>query len=89
MKPIRSHTFRGRKFKIDIGAFDGLCESPYDTDPTPVIRIPADLNTQGGLETCIHEGLHACQWAKGEEIVDESARDIARFLRRLGYSRKE
>ncbi len=85
MKPVKTHTFRGRRVKIEFGEFDGLCESPRDTDPTPTIRILPDINTLRGMETLLHECLHICQWAKSEEVVDGTAHDIARLFRRLGY----
>jgi histone H3/H4 len=37
------------------------------------------------METVIHEALHGCSYAKSEELVTVSARDIARLMRRLGF----
>lgn len=44
-----------------------------------------DMGTRIGLETLIHESLHACNWKASEENVTQTAHDIARFLWRLGY----
>ena len=84
MKPVKSATFNGVKYEIDIcGSLDGLCGSPRGSGP--IIRICVDLEGHKGLETVIHESLHACFWTKSEEKVEQTARDITRLLWRLGY----
>jgi len=83
---IKTATFNAVKYEIDIcGPLDGWCNSPRGSDP--VLRICTDLDKQKGLETAIHESLHACFWAKSEKKVAQTATDIARFLWRLGYRR--
>ncbi len=79
---IKSHSFHGRKYLIDIGPCDGLCNTHTCERE---IHIFKDLNTRGGLETAIHEALHASQWPASEESVERTAYDIARFLWRLNY----
>lgn len=80
----KTATFNGVKFDIDVcGPGDGECDSPFGGKPT--IRIHADLKERKGLETAIHESLHACFWAKSEEKVEQTAKDVARFLWRLGF----
>lgn len=86
MRPLKTHTFRGTTYEIDIGdeILYGRCEGRKNTK-NPKMGIYIDLQSKIGLETCIHEALHACCFAKTEEIVTSSAKDIARFLWRLGY----
>jgi len=85
-KSIRTHTFNGHRFDVrfyDPGEIDGLCDSPIGQGPT--LRVFADLNTRKGLETVIHESLHAEGWAKTEQVVERTAQEIASLLWRLGY----
>jgi len=81
MKEVKTATFNGRKYHIIIDALDGN----VDTDDKYWLIIERDLNHKIGLETAIHEALHACSWATQEGKVEMTARDIARFLWRLGY----
>lgn len=88
MKPVRTHKFNGVSYDIKIydlkkERIDGLCDSPKGSGS--VLRVFADMDTRKGLETCIHEALHACFWAKTEDKVGQTAKDIARLLWRLGY----
>lgn len=64
---------------------DGNC----DTDSKYWLIIERDLTKKVGLETAIHEALHACSWHTSEEKVTRTARDIARFLWNIGYRLKE
>jgi len=82
MSEIKTHTFCGKKYNITIGEFDGLCDT-FSKEREMIIM--ADLKTRNGLETCIHEALHACDWNKEEILVAQTGKDIARFLWRLGY----
>lgn len=83
MKP-KTNTFNGVKYHIIIEELDGNC----DTDTKFWLVINRDLTKKVGLETSIHEALHACNWSASEEKVTITAKDIARFLWNLGY-RKE
>ncbi len=85
MSTVKTHTFNGRKYKIDIGSFDGTCDTYSDTGR--FLGVYADLDTQNGLVTVIHEALHAEDWKESEERVDQISKDIGRFLWRLGYRR--
>jgi len=77
----KTHTFNGVKYNIVIGEFDGYCDTGFEF----AIVIERDLEKRIGLETAIHEGLHACNWNASEEKVTNTANDIARFLWNLGY----
>lgn len=79
---IKTHTFCGRKYLIDIGPYDGMC-CCYKLERE--MHILRDLNTLAGLESVLHESLHACQWPASEERTEQTAHDIARFLWRLGW----
>jgi len=85
MRPVRTHTFNGRKYKITVDQLDGMCDT-YKKERELVIL--ADLNTMAGLETATHEALHCCRWSASEDLVTMTAHDIARFLWRLGYRKK-
>jgi len=84
----KTATFNKVRYEIDVcGPIDGFCNSPRGSDP--VVRICTDLKTRKGLETAIHESLHACFWAKSEEKVTQTAKDVARFLWWLGFRLKD
>ena len=80
---IKTHTFNGKKFNIFIGELDGSIS--IKNGATNEILISCDLSKKIGLETAIHEALHACKWDSNETKVDKTASDIARFLWRLGF----
>ena len=84
MEKVKTATFNGRVYHIILGELDGNA----DTDSKYWLIAERDLDTKVGLETVIHEALHACNWHASEEKVDVTARDVARFLWRLGYRRK-
>ena len=81
---VRTATFNGKQYKIILDSLDGNC----DTDDYLWLIVERDLSKRVGLETAIHESLHACDWSANEDKVTTTARDIARFLWRLGF-RKE
>jgi len=81
---IKTHTFNNKRYKIILDDLDGN----RDTDDHLWLIIERDLSKRVGLETAIHEALHACRWAAKEDEVTVTAKDIARFLWRLGF-RKE
>jgi hypothetical protein len=78
---VKTHTFVGRRYRIIVGEVDGNT----DTDRHLWMVIGRNLREKVGLETAIHEALHACDWRQSEQKVMETARDISRFLWRLGY----
>jgi len=84
LKGIRRHTFCGKVHDIDLDPCDGYCDEPIPTRPT----LHIDYQMMGDkklMRIAIHEALHACNWSKSEEVVDQTSRDIARFLWRLGF----
>jgi len=83
-KEPKTATFNGRSYKLILDALDGNA----DTDHNFWLIVSRDLDTQIGLETAIHEALHACSWRSQEQTVERTAKDIARFIWRLGYRRK-
>lgn len=85
MSEVKTHTFNGLKYHIILDSLDGNC----DTDTKFWLIVERDLNKRVGLETAIHEALHACSWSTSEEKVTKVAYDIARFLWRLGYRRED
>jgi len=88
MAKVRTHRFNGVKYRLDFsGSIDGVCDNPLGEPPT--IFILADINTKNGLETVLHESLHAENWSISEEKVDRIAREIADLLWRLGFRRKK
>jgi len=83
MKPVRTHKFNGREYKIIVTPpLDGTC-TQYK--PEMELWIFESLKLRNGLITAIHEGLHACNWTAKEETVDRVSKDIGKFLWRLGY----
>lgn len=82
---MKTHTFCGRKYHICFDELDGW--SDQKDDNRKWLMAMRSLDTKAGLETLIHEALHACDWKARENKVTDTARDIARFLWRLGYRR--
>lgn len=77
--------FNGTVYNVDLEPIDGICTAPDGKCP-PTIMITGGLReTQRGLETCLHEALHASKWNADEKQVHRAAKDIARFLWRLGW----
>jgi hypothetical protein len=65
---------------------DGECDEP--TTAGKRIAIRSGLSEARTIEVLVHEMLHACHWDLDEQVVTETAHDIARVLYRLGYCRK-
>lgn len=84
MQPVKTHTFNGRRYKIDVDKLDGYVDQ-YTLHNDRTLHIFADLETKKGLITVIHEALHAENWAATEEVVDRVSREIGSFAWRLGY----
>ena len=75
----KTHTFRGKKWKV--------IECPRDAEwhgmtlyDEKTIYIANALSDKHRLETLAHEALHACNSDLSEDCVEETARDIAKFL---------
>ena len=83
---VKTAKFNGVVYDIDnCGPIDGSCDYPRGGKPS--IRITAEPFTKQELEAIVHEALHAEDWSKAEEIVDRIAKEVSRFLWRLGYRR--
>lgn len=83
-------TILGKRFRFEFTHnlpkdADGICDDP--TSKKKRIAIRKGLSEQKTLEIVIHETLHAANWHAAEEWIDESAKDIARILWKLGYRR--
>ncbi len=61
----------------------GECDHPDKRGKE--IRIRSDLKDRPQLEALTHEILHACDWSKDEEWVEDAAHDLSVVLWRLGY----
>ena len=97
---IDSHVFNGRRYRIvwkrprsegkcdkcgqpvDCPT-DGGCDPPDNLDKC--IQIGPKLPEPILLETAIHEALHATLWVVEEQAIDVTARDVASFVRRIGF----
>lgn len=81
IKLPKTATFASQKYDLILDDPDGITTDKRDRN----IIIRRDLSKRVGLETAIHEALHALKWAVHEETVNRDARDLARFLWNLGY----
>ena len=83
MRPVRTHTFNGRKYKIIVSPpIDGLCTT---YKPERELWIMESLRTKNGLVTALHESLHAEKWTADEDTVKRVSNEIGDFLWRMGY----
>ena len=75
------------RFVPTLGSIDqpnrGDCNAPDVRGKS--IRVLSSLTGEERLEVLIHEMLHAADWHRSEEWVDQTAKDLARALTRLGY----
>lgn len=74
-----------RTGKIPPGKW-GDCDDPTETGKT--IRVHSKLKGKLELEILLHEILHAVDWSKDEDWVENTAHDIAAVFWKLGYRRK-
>tara|TARA_R110002020_G_scaffold93177_6_gene224942 strand:+ start:833 stop:1120 length:288 start_codon:yes stop_codon:yes gene_type:complete len=65
----------------------GYCESPDKKNKEIVIK--EDMPPKEELDTTLHELLHAADWSKDEEWVEQVGTDIAKILWRLGWRKPE
>jgi len=93
MQKIKSHIFRGKKYKIIIGEIDndvleleprckGLCDAPNTRGKS--ITLSSKLSGIDLIKVAIDEGIHACCWDLDNTTVDEMSESISKFLYRLG-----
>ncbi len=94
MAKVKSHVFRGKRYKIlhvppsilrdkNKRKFKADCDHPETKGKK--IRISKKLKGLILLDTYIHEACHASAFNLSENLVNEMARDIAKFLTRIGY----
>ena len=84
MKRIKTHTFNGANYDMHFGACYGGCDPPNKQRPNWVNSV-GDTKSRKFLEISIHESLHACNWKASEELVTQTAYDIARLIWKMGY----
>lgn len=65
--------------------WNGKCDPPDAPAVARKIRVCKSLTGKEELDTNIHEMIHACCWYLDEEVVRQSATDIAKALWQLGY----
>lgn len=93
MKKIKSHIFRGKRYKIIINEIDdgilklspkckGLCDAPNTRSKS--INLSRELSGIDLIKVAIDEGIHACCWDLDNKAVDEMSESISKFLYRLG-----
>lgn len=91
MKPMKTHVFRRRRYRIrdvaqrKIRGLNGECDDPRE--PRPEIRLSRGQPPRTELITHLDEAMHACLWDLDNEIVAEIADSIGKFLWRRGYRR--
>ena len=82
---IRSHTFRGKRWRIVERKLNARreyanCDPPGK--PRKCITIDPRWCGADRLEFLLHEAIHVCLWDLDEVAVTETAHDVTRFLRR-------
>lgn len=82
---MKSHTFRGLRYVINICTLDGYCEVP-GVAPRQ-LHIREDQTPRQFLESAIHEAMHAEDKDIPEKVIDRRAKSMTRWLWRLGYRR--
>lgn len=77
------------RFVPTLGSADspkrGDCDAPEAKNKS--VRVLSGLRGEERLEVLLHEMLHAADWHRSEEWVSETAKDMARALTRLGYTK--
>jgi len=85
VKPVFVHTFSGRKYQVHTDEFVGWCDTSEKRDRF-LMMFPSGISrTREGLDTVVHEAIHACLPRLPERDVVEMANDISSFLWKLGY----
>lgn len=86
MRQVKTATFDGTRYKIEVKPVLGLCDSPKTNPGKPGIWVIKGLkNDKATLDTLIHEALHAANWSANHKKINQTAGDLSRFLWRLGY----
>ena len=93
---VRTHRFKGVKYFLDFEPYEGWCDRAPTPDPKeyPAIRMPNGLDCGGSAKAkndlwiLLHECLHALDWSKSEEEVEQVSGDMMKLLWRLNYRRQ-
>ena len=85
-------TINGERWRLEFSRLsdrNGDCDPP--TAPGKTIRIASRLlgRQQRLMADVLHECLHAADWSKDEEWVEQVSEDLARILFKLGYRRTD
>lgn len=87
VRTMSSHTFNGTEYAVRVTEdVDGFCDAPVNGMPSLAIMVK--LGTKRGLEIAIHEALHASCFSEDEKSVTRRAKEIADFLWKLGFRRR-
>jgi len=84
---VLTASFNGKRVKVILERLDGMYV-PH-RDPEGTLYIGGATGPYNGLETAIHEAMHALWPRKTELEINRAACDMARFLWRLKYRRIE
>lgn len=84
-------TILGKRYRLSFvrrrSDYLGTCDPPGT--PGKTLKIVKGLDEAETLDVILHEILHAADWHRSEEWVDQVATDISKILWRLGYRRTE
>lgn len=90
MRPVKTHTFNGRKYTIDqVDRIDGVTEIPGEPDTFDMLILTG--NDLKALHSALHEGGEAigqcdkCMHGYKDDNQMPNTYDVARFLWRLGW----
>jgi len=83
MAKVKTATFIGTKYSIELEPIDGVCVTP--NEPLKIYIVEGVKNTQICLETCVHEALHACFPRMTEKVVAVLGQKIAKNLWKRKY----
>jgi len=89
-RKIKSHTFRGNKYKIEVKKIvhDDYIYALTDGPKTKGKKITIDPRHKDGydlMETMLDESIHACMWDINNDVVKDMAQGMAKFLWRAGF----
>ena len=82
---IKSHTFRGIRYIVELHHIYGYAEIPGH-EPK-YLYIDPEQSPNQFLETAVHEAMHCEDKDVPEQVIDRRAKSMARWLWRLGYRR--
>lgn len=92
MKPVKTHTFKGRKYYVDIAdIIEGVCDLPTKSGDKMWITV-LEGDDFRALHSAFEECLHALRIPdKYLHNADGTSKviDGSRFLWRMGYRRAE